>query len=150
MELVLISQVGKINTLYQGCQIYCICVHAVPTLFVYLFFYFLFFYSTSISMFWRICAYIYIYTHTHIPDCFEIVYELLLVPNNTASEIFLHKLGAVRSVDWIFFTEALAWWWQGEHMILEKTFYNILFKQEVIAATVTSTYSSISHSLTEP
>ena len=35
-------------------------------------------------------------------DCVETVYELPLLPNNTASEMFLHKSGAVRSVDWIF------------------------------------------------
>ena len=40
--------------------------------------------------------------YTHIADCIEIVYELPLLPNNTVSETFLHKLGAVRSVDWMF------------------------------------------------
>ena len=51
-----------------------------------------------------------VYTHTHtytyirtyISDCIEIVCELLLLPNNTASESFLHTSGAVRSVDWLF------------------------------------------------
>jgi len=53
--------------------------------------------------------YIYIYIHicvcvcvcvcVHISDCVEIVCELLLLPNNTTSETFLHKSGAVRSVD---------------------------------------------------
>jgi len=37
------------------------------------------------------------------------VYELPLLPNNTGSETFLHKSGAVRSVDWIFFIGVLAW-----------------------------------------
>ena len=53
--------------------------------------------------------YIYIYTHTHththtyiyIYIWVEIAYALLLVPNSTASETFLHKSGAVRSVDWL-------------------------------------------------
>ena len=41
--------------------------------------------------------------YTDISDCVETVYELPLLPNNnTASETFLHKSGAVRSVDWIF------------------------------------------------
>ena len=39
--------------------------------------------------------------YIHISDCLDIVYELPLLPNNTASEIFLRKSGAVRSVEWI-------------------------------------------------
>jgi hypothetical protein len=52
--------------------------------------------------------YIYIHTysyiHTHTYDCVEIVFEITLVANrpNTANETFLHKSGAVRSVEWIF------------------------------------------------
>ena len=34
-------------------------------------------------------------------DCVETVYELPLLLNNTASETFLHKLGAVLSVRWM-------------------------------------------------
>jgi len=49
------------------------------------------------------------YVYIHISDCVEIVYEVPLVPNNTASETFLHKSGAVRSVDWIFIIGAPAW-----------------------------------------
>jgi hypothetical protein len=41
----------------------------------------------------NMCVYIYTY------DCVEIVYELPLLPNNTATETSLHKPGAVRSVD---------------------------------------------------
>jgi len=37
--------------------------------------------------------------YIHISDRVERVYELPLLPNNRASEIFLHKSGAVRSVD---------------------------------------------------
>jgi len=29
--------------------------------------------------------------HTHVSDCVETVYELPLLPNNTASSIVLHK-----------------------------------------------------------
>jgi hypothetical protein len=46
--------------------------------------------------------------YIYIPDCLEIVYELPLLPNDTASETFLQKSGAVRSVDWIFVTGDLA------------------------------------------
>jgi len=45
-------------------------------------------------------------------------------------ETFLHKSGAVRKVDWIFITGAPAWRWLGEYVTLDKTFYNLLFKQE--------------------
>jgi hypothetical protein len=44
----------------------------------------------------QICAY------KRISDRVQTVYELPLPPNNTASETFLHKSGAVQSVDWIF------------------------------------------------
>ena len=47
-------------------------------------------------------ASLYCEEHTHTPDQAEIVYQLPLLPNNTASETFLHKSGAVRSFDWIF------------------------------------------------
>jgi len=45
-------------------------------------------------------------------------------------ETFSHKMGAVRSVDWIFIIGAQTWWWLG------KTFYSLLFKQKVVAAPV--------------
>ena len=38
---------------------------------------------------------IYIYIYIHISDCVQTVYELLLLPNNTASETLLHTSGAV-------------------------------------------------------
>ena len=37
------------------------------------------------------------------------VRELPLLRNNTASEIVLHKSGAVQSVDWIFIIMVTAW-----------------------------------------
>ena len=43
------------------------------------------------------------YVYIYISDCIDIVYELLLLPNNTASETFLYKLGGLQSVDWIFY-----------------------------------------------
>jgi hypothetical protein len=39
----------------------------------------------------------------------DILYELLLLPNNTVSETFLHKSGVVWSVGCIFIVAALAW-----------------------------------------
>jgi hypothetical protein len=52
--------------------------------------------------------YVYMYIY-NISVCIDFGYALLLLPNNTASETFLHKLEAVRSVDWIFIIGAPAW-----------------------------------------
>jgi hypothetical protein len=92
-----------------------------------------FFWPTSASILWLICI--------HMSDCAEIIYELPLLPNNTASKTFLHTSGAVRSVDW-----SSAWRWLGENVVLDRTFYNIPFKQDVAAAPVTSKFSSFSNS----
>jgi hypothetical protein len=43
----------------------------------------------------------------------------------------LQKSGAVRSVDWMFIIGAPAWRWLGEYVTLYKTFYDLVFKQEV-------------------
>ena len=58
-----------------------------------------------------VCVYVYIYIcmYTHISDCIEAVYELSLLPNNTASDICVLKSGAVRSVNWIFIIRAPTW-----------------------------------------
>ena len=66
------------------------------------------------------------------------------------SATFLHKSGAVRSVDWIFIIGAPAWRWLGEYVTLDKTFYNLIFKQEAVAAPVTAKFSSLSHSSRRP
>jgi len=83
-------------------------------------------------------------------DCVETVYELPLLPNNSASETFVHKSGAVRSVDMIFIVGVPAWRWLGEYVTLDKTFYNLLFEQEVAATPVTSAFSSLSQSSRRP
>jgi len=49
-----------------------------------------------------IYIHIYTHTHTHIPDCVSTVHESPFLPDNTASETFLHKSRAMRSADWIF------------------------------------------------
>jgi hypothetical protein len=46
---------------------------------------------------------------TRISDFVRITYDLLLLPKYTARGTFLHKSGAVRSVDWIFLIGAPAW-----------------------------------------
>jgi hypothetical protein len=43
-----------------------------------------------------------IFVYIHTPDCIQIVYKLLLLPNkNTVREKFVHKSGSVWSIDWI-------------------------------------------------
>ena len=103
--------------------------------------FFYFFCPISVSISWRTCVYIY------ISDCVESVYELPSLPNKTASETFLHKSGAARGVGCIFIIGALTWRWVGE---MDKTLYNLLLKQEVVAAPVTSIFSFTSHSSRRP
>jgi hypothetical protein len=63
---------------------------------------------TRVSILWAMCVCI------HICDCVQVVCELPVLPGKTASAIFLHKSGAVRSVDWMFIIGLPAWRWLGE------------------------------------
>jgi hypothetical protein len=81
--------------------------------------------------------------YTCILHCIEIVYELTLLPNNTACETFLHKRTDIRKAFSLLITGPPDWLWLDEYMTLDKIFYNLLFKQEVAAASVTATYSSL-------
>jgi hypothetical protein len=55
--------------------------------------FFYFFSPASVSVSQRI------YLYMHVSECVGIVYELTLLPNNTAREIFLNTSGALRSLD---------------------------------------------------
>jgi len=59
----------------------------------YLYFLFIFFifWATRVSILRKIC----LYTYTHTCDFVEMVYDLPLLPSNTASETYLLKSGAV-------------------------------------------------------
>jgi hypothetical protein len=94
-----------------------------------------------------VCVCVCVYVHIRISDCVETVYELPLLTNNTVSEIFLPKSGGVRSVDWIFIIRAPTWLRLGECLSLDETFNDLLFKQELAIAAVTSIISSLSLSL---
>ena len=64
------------------------------------------------SFFTYQCLYIVkknIYIYRQISDCVETVFELPLLPNNTANEKYLLKSGDVPSVDWIFTIGVLTW-----------------------------------------
>jgi len=64
--------------------------------------------QTSVSILCRTCVY------THISDCLQTVYELPLLPNNTAVWNIFTQIGAVWSVHWIFIVGAPVWLWLGE------------------------------------
>ena len=72
---------------------------------------FLFFFTRSASLYCEEYVYVCVcvYTHTHTSDCVEIVFDLLLLLNNTMSETLLHKLRVGQSVDCVFVTGALTW-----------------------------------------
>jgi len=80
---------------------------------------FFLFYPTSISILLRMCTHTCIWLWT--------VYELLLLPNDTANAALLHKPGVMPSLHWVFITGALAWQWQGNYVTLDKRIYNLLF-----------------------
>ena len=77
-------------------------------------FYFFCLTGASIVQIIYVCIYIHIWLRT---DCIWIT-----VPTKWQSEIFLHKSGAVRSVDWIFITGPPVWRRLDEYVTLDKTF----------------------------
>jgi len=54
--------------------------------------------------------------------------------NQTTAVKHLHTAVAVRSVDWIFIVGAPAWRSLDEYVTLGRKFYNLLLKQETVAA----------------
>jgi len=101
-----------------------------------------FFCPTSVYTVKRMCA------HTHI--CVETVYELQLLPNNTAAEIFLHISGAVRSVDWIFISGALAWRWTGRIRDIGQNVLQSSFHRGSRRSHHLLPFSSLSHTSRRP
>jgi len=129
------------------CQEY-VCMYVCVCVCIYIYIYI---YICNIYYIYNIYnTYIYIYIYTHILDNIETINELVFLPNNPASETLLHRSGAVGSVDWVFVIQVSAWRWSGEYVILDKTFDNLLFKQKVVAAPVTATFSSLWHSSIRP
>jgi hypothetical protein len=88
-----------------------------------------------------VCVYI------HISDCVQTVYELPLLLNNTIVKHFYTNLGRWEVLTGYLSLGAPAWRWLGEYVTLDRTFYSLLFKQEAVAAPVTATFTSVSHSL---
>ena len=80
---------------------------------------------------WYVCMCMCVCVYTHI--CVKTVYELLLLPNNTANARFLHQSGAVRSADWIFTVGVPAGRWLDEYVIMDRMFYSLLLKRLVAA-----------------
>ena len=83
----------------------CVSIYIYIYLFIYLFIH------THIYVYAYVCVCVCvcIYIYMHISNYAQIVCELPLLPNNTASEIFLHTMEAVRSVDCMFVIGVLAW-----------------------------------------
>jgi len=88
-----------------------------------------FFCPTSVSILWRVCLYI------HMSYCIEIVYELPLLPYNTAREAFLQKPRTVQRLTGYLSLEhrpgcdwANTWHWTKR--------FSLLVKQEVAAAPI--------------
>jgi hypothetical protein len=90
----------------------------------------------------NVCIYTYLSAYWQYTNCR--CYQTTLQWN-----IFT-QIGAMRRVDWIFIVGAPGWWWLGEYVILDRTFYSLLLQQNVVAATVTATFSSLSHSSRRP
>jgi hypothetical protein len=47
----------------------------------------------------------------HILDCVKIVYQLPLLPSNSTSETFIHRLGEVKCFDSITYLWGSTWYW---------------------------------------
>ena len=105
---------------------------------------------TSIS--WRICAHVHIYlyceeyvhTYTYISVyrqhnkylCFQMTLQV--------KHFYTNRSGAKCSLAVIIGVPA--WRWLGEYLTLDRTFYSLRLKQEVVAATDTAIFASLSHS----
>jgi hypothetical protein len=96
-----------------------------------------------------VCTCVCVYVYINISDCIETICELLLLPNNTASETFLHKLGGAKIwLDIYHWDTSLAvngWILDIGQKVLWSS-----FQQEVVIPPFTSKFSSISHSWTKP
>ena len=86
---------------------------------------FYFFCPNSAPLYCEYCEKYVVYIH--IPDCVHTVYELPLLPNNTAGEIFLYKSRTVRSVERILITGAPALGRKCECVTLGKKLFKIYF-----------------------
>ena len=84
--------------------------------------------------------------YVHISKCEEFVHQLPLLPDNTASETFSHKSGAVRSVDRIFTTGTP---WLAVTGRTHDTIQNVslsAFETGSNSSLVTATFVFLSHS----
>jgi len=102
----------------------------------------LFLCPTSFSILWGKCVYI------HIPD-------LILYMNYRCYQITLREKQFYTNrgrcaVLTIFIIRAPAWRWLGEYVTLDKMFCSLILEQEVVAASVTSKLSSLSHFSRKP
>jgi len=85
-----------LQRIYGTCKIFWACnIHSCPN--------FLFLLPETVFLYCdvracvRACVFVCVCAYIHTSDCIETVYELLLLPNNTASETFLHKPCSAKS-----------------------------------------------------
>jgi len=76
----------------------------------------------------NMCVYI------HISDCVQTVHKLPLLPNNTAVKHFYTNQERCEMLTGHLSLGAPAWRWLDQCMTLDRTFYNLCFKQEAVAA----------------
>jgi len=107
---------------------------------------------THTSILWRICAhvhislyceeYVHMYTYLSVYRqhnkylCFQMTLQV--------KHFYTNRSGAKCSLAVIIGVPA--WRWLGEYLTLDRTFYSLRLKQEVVAATGTAIFASLSHS----
>jgi hypothetical protein len=107
---------------------------------------------THISILWRICArvhislyceeYVHMYTYLSVYRqhnkylCFQMTLQV--------KHFYTNRSGAKCSLAVIIWVPG--WRWLGEYLTLDRTFYSLRLKQEVVAATGTAIFASLSHS----
>jgi hypothetical protein len=111
------------------CVCVCVCVH----IYIYI----------CVCVCVCVCVYLFIF-YIYISDCVQTVYELPLLPNNSAKSIFT-QIGSGAKVLLNIYLGMPACRWLSEQKTMDKKFYNLLFEQEVIAAPVAFKCSSLSH-----
>jgi hypothetical protein len=85
--------------------------------------------------------------HTHISDCVKIVYELPKLPNNTAlgvKHFYTNRKPCELLTGYLSFGRCAGG--DGQIRDIGQKFWNLLFKQEAVAAPGTATFPSLLHS----
>jgi hypothetical protein len=87
-----------------------------------------------------------LYIYTHIWVCRQYTRMNYRCYQTTPQWNIFTQIGAGRIVDWIFIVGTQVWWWLGEYMTLDRTFYSLLFQ----TGSSSSPFSSLSRSSKTP